>query len=157
MLLAGATSSSSKELKKQEEKKNSGTVFDKISKRYTWNPNNNSPLVSSSPDEFKRLSKKGMHTSSSSKKKEKQTPFNLPLEKSQDSNVTPAYDVTKLTIRTDVLSTKKIAEMYPEIDSSIFDVSQIPNDSLVSIICLENNCFLRLTQDGRVGFFFDIF
>ena len=150
----------SREYKKVEEKEKKNTKVEKVldlfkEKRYSWVPNNNplsAPLSNSGSitDDFRKM-KKPQHPPS--KKKDRQsTPFNLPLSKSVDMNITPSYDVTKLPIRTDVLSTKQLAEIYPEIDFSYNEVSEFPHNSRVAIICLENNCFVRLTEDGRVRF-----
>lgn len=88
----------------------------------------------------------------SAKKKEKPTPFNLPIQElpaaRKDQAEDEQYDntVLKIPICTTGPTNSEILKRFPEIDPKCYDLSEIPSGSVVIILSLENMCLCRMSS-----------
>ena len=89
------------------------------------------------------------------KKKERTTPFNLPIQELPTSHAAPeeSYDntVLKVPILTTGPTNSDVAKKFPEIDQKTLyhDLSELPSGCRVIIVCLENMCLCRMEADGK--------
>lgn len=86
------------------------------------------------------------------KKKERTTPFNLPIQELPTSHTTnESYDntVLKVPIVTSGPTNAEILKKFPEIDPKCYDLTEIPTGFKVIIVCLENLCLCRMEPDGK--------
>lgn len=85
-------------------------------------------------------------------KKEKATPFNLPIGELPAPKPSQSVDntVLKIPICTSAPTVAEVKKKYPKIDGKCFSMADIPQDNVVVVVCLENLALCRVTPEGKI-------